>query len=39
MNEIWKIMRDKDILVIHTLREGNKFDDYLANFALDHESL
>lgn len=33
MDEIWEIMRDRDIFVVYTLKEGNKFADYLANYA------
>ncbi|XP_060170728.1 uncharacterized protein LOC132601671 [Lycium barbarum] len=35
VEEIWRIMSERTILVSHVFREGNKLVDFLANLALD----
>ncbi|XP_060195461.1 uncharacterized protein LOC132624750 [Lycium barbarum] len=36
VEEIWRLMNNKIVRVIHIMREGNMLADHLANLALDH---
>ncbi|XP_060195431.1 uncharacterized protein LOC132624709 [Lycium barbarum] len=36
VEEIWRLMNNKTVRVIHIMREGNMLADHLANLALDH---
>lgn len=35
MKEIWRIMGERNVIVKHIFREGNKLADFLANLALE----
>ncbi|KAH0655677.1 hypothetical protein KY285_030559 [Solanum tuberosum] len=35
LEEIWKLMQGKTLIISHNFREGNKLADYLANLALE----
>ncbi|XP_060195488.1 uncharacterized protein LOC132624780 [Lycium barbarum] len=36
VEEIWDIIHNADVQVLHIMREGNQLADHLANYALDH---
>ncbi|KAH0662539.1 hypothetical protein KY284_027470 [Solanum tuberosum] len=35
LEEIWRLMQGKTVVISHIFREGNKLADYLANLALE----